>query len=104
MSLTKFHTNIKELALLMTSWPSLIDPVLQDPTNNGILLNGANNAGIALAASKPLAINHLLSRMQQGWIVVDNSANSVVWRTQPFNDKTLTLESSADTTVKLLVF
>ena len=104
MSLTKFHTNIKELALLMTSWPTQINPVLANPLNNGIFLNGTNNAGINLTANTPLPINHLLGRTQQGWLMTDNTANANVWRTQPFNDTTLTLEASADTTIRLMVF
>lgn len=104
MSLTKFHTTIKELSLLMTSWPSQLDPLLKDPTNNGILLNGVNNAGISLAANTPLAINHLLQRTQQGWMLTDINSNANVWRTQPFNTTTLTLESDADVSIKLFVF
>lgn len=104
MSLTRFHTNIKELSLLQSSWTAVLDPLLGDPTNDNILLTGTNNAGIPISSSTPTIINHLLGRMQQGWIITDLSSNAVVWRTSPFNDKTLTLQSSSDTTIKLMVY
>jgi hypothetical protein len=49
-------------------------------------------------------INHLLGRMMQGWILTDQSAGATIYRSQPLNDKTLTLNASAGLTISLWVF
>lgn len=85
--------------LANTKWASIINPVLAMP-----FLNGNQLDTIMLVANTPKAINHLLQRMQQGWIITDNTANCAVWRTKPLNDLTLTLESNANTTISLWVF
>lgn len=80
-------------------WASTLNPVLSIP-----FLSGLQIENIILKAAVPKAINHLLQRMQQGWFLTDNSADSRVWRTKAFNDLTLTLEANADTTVSIWVF
>lgn len=85
--------------LAQTKWAASLNPFLSLPILNGNLLDD-----IALTASTPKAINHLLQRMPQGWFLIDNTAQAVIWRTQAFNIYTLTLESDADTTISLWVF
>lgn len=80
-------------------WAASLNPVLAIPILNGNQINNVN-----LVANTPLAINHLLQRKQQGWILTDNTADAVVWRTAEFNQYTLTLESDADTTISIWVF
>ncbi len=79
-------------------WAAALNPLLALPLVNGSMVSAS------LAATTPQAINHLLGRMPQGWFLVDNTANAVVWRTQPFNATSLTLEASVTTTVNLWVF
>jgi hypothetical protein len=98
-SLPIFQDQNKNFMLHQTSWKAAITPVIQNEINQGLLLTN-----ITLLANTPLAINHMLSRLQIGWQLSDITANSTVWRTQPFNDKTLTLESSANTTINVWVF
>ena len=76
-----------------------LNPILNLPIINGLQLNN-----IKLAATTPLAINHLLQRMPQGWVVTDNNSNVTIWRTQPYNTNTITLEASAATTISLWVY
>lgn len=85
--------------LANTKWAATLNPVLALPILNGVQLND-----IVLAANVPLTINHLLQRMPQGWMVTDNTADTAIWRTMPFNKLTITLESSADTTISVWVF
>jgi len=85
--------------LAQTKWASSINPILALP-----ILNGNEIDGINLVANKPQAINHLLQRMPQGWFLLDNTANTVVWRTATMTTTTITLESSANTTINLWVF
>lgn len=85
--------------LAQTKWSSQLNPVLALPILGGIQLDGIN-----LVANKPQVINHLLQRMPQGWFLLDNIANTVVWRTEAFNNLTITLESSANTTISIWVF
>lgn len=49
-------------------------------------------------------INHLLGRKLQGWQIVDIDGVASLYRSQPNNDLTLTLTSSAAVTVGILVF
>lgn len=85
--------------LAQTKWPAEINPVLALP-----ILKGNQIGGIVLKASIPQAINHLLARLPQGWFLVDNTTNAVIWRTKPLTDTTITLEASADTTISLYVY
>lgn len=80
-------------------WAAQLNPLLGLP-----IVNGQQISGIVLAATTPLAIYHSLGQAPQGWIVVDNSANAVLWRTQPLNAKTITLEASAATTISIWIY
>lgn len=82
-----------------TRWPADLNPIIALPQLHGTLLLNIN-----LVSGTPLSINTLLSRMQQGWIITDITADAAVWRTQPFNKTTLTLQSSADCTISLWVY
>ncbi len=85
--------------LARTRWPAQLNPILANP-----MLAGNQLVDIVLTAATPMAINHYLSRMLQGWILIDNSADANVWRSAPQTKFTLTLTASADTTVSLWVF
>jgi hypothetical protein len=85
--------------LANTKWAAELNPIISLPFLNGNLISN-----IKLIASTPLPVNHLLQRMPQGWFLFDNTANAVVWRSASFTTTTITLESSANTTVALLVF
>ena len=87
------------ISATLSKWKAQLDPILANP-----MLSGNSVSDIDLVASTPQAINHLLGRSPQGWFLTDNIADSVVWRTQPFNNKTITLESSATTTISIWVF
>lgn len=85
-------------------WP-LMNPILAQQFNQiaAVPMLQGNAVSATLVASKPQAINHLLQRQPQGWFLIDNTADAVVWRTA-WNQSTLTLESSANTTISLWVF
>lgn len=85
--------------LAQTKWAATLNPILALP-----ILNGVSIVGINLIASTPQAINHLLQRTPQGWFLTDNTADTPIWRTVAFNKLTLTLESSANTTISIWVF
>lgn len=85
--------------LAQTKWSSTINPFLALP-----ILNGNQITSIDLVATTPKPINHLLGRMPQGWILTDNTANAVIWRAQDFNQFSIVLESSANTTISFWVF
>lgn len=85
--------------LMLTQWAQKINPVIANPIVQGVAINS-----VLLNAGVPKDIQTTLNRMQQGWFLIDNMTNSVVWRTQPFNSQILTLDCSADTTVSIWVF
>lgn len=88
-----------EWELANPKWAATINPVLALPILNG---NQINN--IQLQANNSITINHLLQRMPQGWWLTDNTNNTTVCRTQPFNDLTITLRSTLDTNISFWIF
>lgn len=98
MSLPIYQTDIREMALLQTVWASQLNPLLKDPLNNGIILHGIS------LINGVTVINHLLARKLQGWSIVDINGAATVYRSQPKNDKTLTLTSNAAVIVDIFVF
>lgn len=87
-----------QLTLWQTKWKSLLDPILGNELVNGIQLRNI------LLATGDNVINHRLGRTMQGWILTDQSANSLIYRSQPLNSATLTLNSSGPVTVSLWCF
>lgn len=85
-------------SLANSRWSSELNPVISNP-----LLQGGMLTGIKLIANTPQAINHLLQRQPLGWFTLDNTEDSVIWRTA-WNTNTITLEASATTTVAIWVF
>lgn len=85
--------------LLVTSWAQTLDPIVANPILQGLLISD-----VALLANTPKLIQTGLGRLQQGWFPIDKTSNTAIWRTQPFNAQTLTLESSANTTISIWVF
>ena len=49
------------------------------------------------------AFNHGLQQTPTGWIILDKNSNADVWRTA-WDERTITLDASASTTIKLWVF
>ena len=92
-----FQSDSREMTMLQTQWASQLNPLLTTPFQpsllTGIVLNTGTNT-----------INHKLGRTMQGWFVTDINKPITVYRSQPFNDKTLTLTASAGATVNLAVY
>lgn len=98
MQLPLIKNDDQVMQLLQTRWSSILNPVLAEPVLNNLELKQ-----VTLATGVNV-INHLLSRTQQGWIVTDITSNVTLFRSQPFNDKTLTLTSSGPAVINLLVY
>ncbi len=84
--------------LMLTKWSSILNPLIANPINNVSVLSD-----IKLLTGTNV-INHLLGKNQQGWMVVDIQGPATVYRSAPFNNKTLTLTSSADVMVSIGVY
>lgn len=83
---------------MQSSWARALEPLLKDPTNNGLILKNV------VLINGVTVVNHRLGRMLQGWNLVDINGAASVYRSQPKNNLTLTLTSSAAVTVDLFVF
>ena len=84
--------------LLQEGWKKTLDPIIQEPPLSGVFIqNQVLKSGVNV-------INTLLGRVQQGWIITDINAAVSVYRSQPFNDLTLTLTSSGPATISLWVY
>lgn len=89
-----------QLSLVETNTASALAPVLQT-----VFLGGIFMANIPLTAGAPTAINHGLGRPARGWFLADNQADCRIWRTSgALPDKQILLNTSADTTVSLVIF
>jgi len=86
------------LEQLQNQWKSQLDPILANPILQGLQLKNVN------LINGTTVVNHLLGRTQQGWIITDINGSASVYRSQPFNDKTLTLVSDAAVTASLWVY
>lgn len=87
--------------LMLTQWSATLNPLLQSPLSNAVLLKGI------LLASGDNTINHTLGAPLQGYLVVMNSASTTFYdkqNTNPSPERTLVLNASGITTVSLLVF
>lgn len=83
---------------MQSRWKSILDPFLKNPVNSSNILSDISlNNGVTV-------INHLLDRKMQGWSLVDIQGAALIYRSQPFNDKTLTLTSDAAVVVSIEVF
>ena len=77
-------------------WASALNPILAN-----LLMQGSQFGPIVFVANTPQTLNHYLGKMQNGFFVTDQNAAASIYRTQPFNSKTITLESSANVTIQL---
>jgi len=98
MSLPLQLTKDKDLSLLQTKWKSQLDPVLANPMTNMSILKNVN---LVIGVN---VINHLLGRVQQGWVITDIQGAAQIYRSAEFNNLTLTLTSDAIVTVSIGVF
>lgn len=85
--------------LASPKWAATLNPVIAIPMLSGIQIDS-----IIMKAGIPNVINHLLQRMPQGWFLMDNIANSVIWRSAAFSVNFITLTASVDTTISIWVF
>jgi hypothetical protein len=84
--------------MMQTKWKSVLDPFLENPLNSVTFINDVKlKIGVNV-------VNHLLQKIQHGWIVTDIQGPATVYRSAPFNDQTLVLTSSAAVTVSLGVY
>jgi len=88
---------IDDPKLAQTKWKSILDPLLAQPITN-------NNIVTATIVSGDNVINHKLGRKPQGWFITDINNDVSIYRSQPFNDLTITLHASSGAVINLLVF
>lgn len=86
------------LPLMQTQWASSLNPLLANPIVNGIFLNNQT------LVSGSNVINHLLSRMPQGWFITNINAAVTVYSSAPFTNQVLTLTASGAAVVNIYVF
>lgn len=101
MNLPIQQTDDQNLMLMQNRWASIINPVLSQPINSGILLNQL------VLSSGDNVINHKLGRKLQGWVVVGNDSTVTFYDNQASNQQpqlTLILNSSGSCLINLLVF
>lgn len=100
MSLPKFKSEDQSFSLLQTAWATQLDPVINNPLNNGNFLKN-------IILSSSAIINHGLGRTLQGWEITRLRGNATVYDIQDTNTqptKTLLLIASSGVSCDLFVF
>lgn len=90
-----------DLPKMQTTWASAIDPVINNPIINGLILQN-----ISLTTGTNV-INHKLGRKLQGWYITRVRSSVTIYDTQDSNqtpELTLILVASAPATINLAVF
>ncbi len=96
MALPLFQkSNDQNFSLMQTQWKAQLDPLIINPITKG---NQISNASLVIGKN---VINHLLGRNMLGWFITDITSGAQVYRSEPMNDKTLTLTSNAIATVNI---
>lgn len=98
MNLPKIRDDNQSFQLMQDKWASILNPLLAKPLSDANMLKHVD------LINGVTVVNHLLGRLMQGWIISDSNAAATIYRSQPFNDSTLTLTSNAACTINLLVF
>lgn len=101
MSLPIYNTQSKDLTLLQTNWASQLDPVINQPINQGHILKN-----VSLLTGTNL-VNHLLQRNLQGWFIVRQRSAGLFYDTQDSNQMSqlyLKLVSDSNVSVDIFVF
>lgn len=101
MSLPQYNTQDAALSQLMTTWPAIINPVINSLFSSPTILKS-----IVLVPGTN-AINHLLGTNLQGWLIVRQRGASQIYDiqdTNPIPSKTLLLRATSGVTVDLAVF
>lgn len=101
MALPKYKSDDQSLTLMQSAWASQLDPVIELPTNNGLILKQ-----VRLIIGSNI-VNTRLSRNLQGWYIVRQRGLASIYDTQDSNSQpnlTLLLTSSANVTVDIFVF
>lgn len=98
MALNLYQSPDQTFMLLQKQWTSQLNPLLANPLTQGSLLPNIK------LVNGPTTFNHYLGRQMQGWFLVDQNAYASIYRSEPLNSQTLTLNSSEPVTVSLWVF
>lgn len=92
------QTENRQFNKFQTSLASALMPFTSTPMSTPVLLEN-----VELKASGPTVVKHGLNRTLIGWHVVRLKANAVIWESSADNN-TVTLNTTADVTVSLVVF
>lgn len=89
------------LEQLQVRWATLIEPFLNNPSSNPVLLKDIQ------LKSGPNSVNHRLGRKLQGWTITRLRSSAIIYDEQDSNPTpqlTLLLQSDNDCVVDLAVF
>jgi len=84
--------------MAQTKWAQELNPLLRNQLIQGVLIS---NISITTGVN---VINNMLSRNQIGFIITDINAPVTLYRSQPLNDKTLTLTASGPCQISVWCF
>jgi len=98
VALNIYKSPDQTLMLIQKQWTSELNPLLGNILTQGSLLQNIK------LINGSTTFDHYLGKLMTGWILVDQNASAIIYRSSPLNSQTLTLTSSAIVTVSLWVF
>ncbi len=96
--LPQFQDTSQPFQLMQSQWSRILNPIISNPITNPTILKDV------VLASGNNVINTRLGQKAQGWMIADVNAAVQIYRSAPYNDLTLTLNSSGAATVTLVIF
>jgi len=98
VNLPTWQSSDRVFQLMQNKWSAILNPLLAKPLSSSNILKDVE---LVMGVNK---VNHLLGRTMQGWIISNIDASVIVYRSQPFNDKILTLTTNGACIVDIVVF
>lgn len=93
----KVKVTDRELANVQDAVSSVLGPLSKNTLIDGVQIDGL------IITTVGLTLPHQLKRQPLGWFVVDTTAAATVYRSA-WDDKNITLVSSATTTVSIWIY
>jgi hypothetical protein len=98
----KVASGNEDTAKLQERLDEFFVPISKCPLIDGVLLTN-----ISIPTGSTVTVSHKLGRELIGWMIVRNRSQAIIWDSQDanvFKQRTLALNSSANTVVDLWVF
>ena len=95
MNLPIYKDDNQPFQLMQSRWASILNPIISnfEVSNQNPLINGKFVSSVTLNRGEN-TFSHFLGRKPVGWLATDINGASILFRSQQFNDQTISITSS----------